>query len=80
MGLKNGEEKPTHITHGEWGEWIEEHLGVETAEDFSETAADMIMQGRSPSEVARAFPRWFISRGAGVVRLWETLHRKRWSQ
>ena len=78
MGLKNGEEKPSHITHGEWGDWLDEHLGVETAEDFSETAASMIMEGRTPQEVAVHYPRWFLSRGAGVIRLWETLHRQKW--
>ena len=80
MGLKNGVEKTSHITHGEWGDWLEEHLGIETAEDFSETASQMIMMGSTPKEVAQHYPRWFLSRGAGVVRLWETLNRQRWTQ
>lgn len=80
MGLKNGEEKPSHITHGEWGDWLEEHLGIETAEDFSETAAQMVMSGSTPKDVALHYPRWFLSRGAGVIRLWETLNRQRWTQ
>ena len=79
MGLLRGEEKPSHITHGEWGEWLEEHLGVEAAEDFAEEASLMIMEGATPRDVALRFPRWFLSRGHGVIRLWEVLHSASWA-
>lgn len=78
MGLVKGDEKPSHITHGEWGEWLDEHLGVEAPHDYAEEAALMIVEGATPQDVARRFPRWFITKGAGVTRLWETLHGQRW--
>lgn len=78
MGVKHGVEKPTHITHGEWGEWRAEVCGEQARQDFAEEAAMMIMGGSTPREVARRFPRWFLSRGAGVVRLWEVVNHRPW--
>ena len=76
MGLKHGDEKPTHITHGEWGDWRPD-TGDSTP-DAAEVAASMILAGQSPKSVARAFPMWFIRHGAGVIRLRETIHGRRW--
>ena len=77
MGLRHGTEKPSLITAGEWGGWREDDAG-EGPDDIAQEAADMIVHGASPRDVAERFPRWFIRNGFGIIRLWETLNGRKW--
>ena len=77
MGLRHGDEKDSTIISGEWGEWRPEDAG-DQPDDIAQEAAQMIVDGLSPTEVARRFPRWYIRSGIGICRLWECLHRQRW--
>lgn len=67
MGIKNYEEKPSHIISGEWGKWREDLGDSYSKEDYFELAAQMIIAGYNPSQVARRFPAWYIRHGYGVL-------------
>jgi len=77
VGLRNGIPKPEAITAGEMGEFRPE-TPDQLPDDISAEAANMVMQGCTPKEVATKFPRWFLRHGFGVIRLWETLHHRKW--
>lgn len=78
-GYRHGEEKVERILSGEWGEFREEDAG-DKPDDIPQEAADMIVRGMNPTQVAQKFPRWFIRNGYGVIRLWETLNRQGWGR
>ena len=73
LGLRHGEDKPSRIISGEWGSWREDDAG-DGPDDVAQEAAQMIVDGMEPRDVARRFPRWFIRNGTGVHRLYHTLN------
>lgn len=77
IGLRNGIQKPERITSGELGEFRPD-TPDQLPDDISAEAANMVMAGATPKEVATKFPRWFLRHGFGVIRLWETLHHRKW--
>ena len=77
LGYRRGVEKPSAITCGEWGDWRPESAD-QLPDDLAAAAADLIMEGGTPKQAAKKWPRWFLRHGGGVVRLWQTLHRRRW--
>lgn len=77
LGLKHGVPKPSAITSGEYGEWRDDSPD-QLPDDIAAEAAAHVMSGGTPKEVASKWPRWFLRHGAGVIRLWETLHHRRW--
>lgn len=77
LGLRSGLPKPEAIIHGEWGDWREDTPDSQP-DDIAAAATALILQGANPQEVASQWPRWFLRHGGGVIRLWETLHRRRW--
>jgi len=76
LGLLHGVPKPSAITAGEWGQWRDD-APDQLPDDLAAEAAAVILQGGTPKEVARRWPRWFLRHGGGVIRLWETLHHRR---
>lgn len=78
MGIKNYEPKLDHIISGEWGKWREELGDSYSREDFFELAANMIIHGYRPNQVAMRFPAWYIRHGFGIERLYQALSREDW--
>lgn len=78
MGMRNGSEKPSLIISGEEGTFRPDSSsegGLSTREEV----ASLIVSGRaSPVDIATRYPAYFIGNGAGVIRLWETIHRRKW--
>jgi hypothetical protein len=77
LGLLHGMPKPSAITAGEWGAWRDD-TPDQLPDDLAAAAASAILQGGTPKEVARRWPRWFLRHGGGVIRLWEVLHHRKW--
>ena len=75
MGIKNYAPKIDGIISGEWGKWREDLGTSYSKEDYFELAANMIIHGYNPSQVALRFPTWYIRHGYGVERLWNSLNR-----
>ena len=74
-GFRRGEMKEDFITGGEWGEWLEIGDGSDMKpDDIAAEAAKMILSGASARDVAMRFPRWFITKGAGVERLYKVVN------
>jgi hypothetical protein len=80
MGIKNYEPKLDAIISGEWGKWREDLGTSYSKEDYFELAANMIIHGYNPSQVAMRFPTWYIRHGYGVERLYNSLNRDDWGQ
>ncbi|AXH75704.1 MAG: replication-associated protein [Cressdnaviricota sp.] len=78
MGIKNYEEKKDFIISGEWGTWREDLGNSYSKEDYFELAANMIIHGYRPNQVAMRFPSWYIRHGYGVERLYSSLNREKW--
>lgn len=76
-GLRNGLPKPEAITSGEWGFWRPDSPDSQP-DDLAAEATNLVLHGATPQEVATKFPRWFLRHGGGVIRLWETLNRRKW--
>ena len=78
MGLRDGSEKPSLILSGEWGDWRPDSSsegGISTREEV----AQLIVTGMAnPVDIATRYPAYFIGNGVGVIRLWETIHRRKW--
>lgn len=78
MGLRDGFEKPSLIISGEGGDWRPDSSsegGITTREEV----AALIVNGRAnPRDIATHYPAYFIGNGAGVIRLWETIHKRKW--
>lgn len=79
MGVKNYSDKPDKIISGEWGKWREDLGTSYSKEDYFELAAQMILAGYNPSQVARRFPTWYIRHGYGIERLYNALNRDEWN-
>ena len=47
-------------------------------ERIDERVAWMILNGKTPREVALQFPSWFLHHHEGAIRLWEAIHRSCW--
>lgn len=78
MGIKNYKEKEDFIISGEWGKWREDLGDTYSKEDYFELAANMIIHGYRPNQVAMRFPTWYIRHGYGVERLYSSLNRENW--
>ena len=78
MGVKNYEPKLDAIISGEWGKWREELGNSYSKEDYFELAANMILHGYRPNQVAMRFPTWYIRHGYGVERLYSSINRENW--
>lgn len=78
MGIKNYSEKEDFIISGEWGSWREDLGDSYSKEDYFELAANMIIHGYRPNQVAMRFPTWYIRHGYGVERLYSSLNRENW--
>ena len=78
MGIKNYSPKIDTIISGEWGKWREDLGTSYSKEDYFELAANMIIHGYNPSQVAMRFPTWYIRHGYGIERLHNALNRDNW--
>jgi len=79
LGLKHGLPKPSAITAGEWGKWRDDSPDS-LPDDIAAAAAALILGGETPKKAAMRWPRWFLRHGGGVIRLWETIHHRRWNR
>lgn len=78
MGIKNGQEKPSRITSGEWGEWREDSSSEGGLTTLEEVAALIVQHGANPRDIAIRYPSYYIGNGIGVIRLWEAINRRKW--
>lgn len=77
MGWKRGVRKPSSITSGEYGVWRVEHPSKAT-DPVDDILHMILVDQKSPADVMHAFPRYFLSNSAKVIRMWETHKRRRW--
>lgn len=78
LGMRDGSEKPSLILHGENGEWRPDSSsegGISTREEVAQL---IVMGMANPADIAQRYPAYFIGNGMGVIRLWETIHRRKW--
>lgn len=78
LGIKNGSEKASRITSGEWGDWREDSSSEGGLTTREEVAALIVQHGANPRDIAVRYPSYYIGNGIGVIRLWEAINRRKW--
>lgn len=76
-GLDKGHLKPSCITSGEWGIWRTEY--VQTKHDPADEIIELIMhEAKTPSYIAKKYPRYFMNNGHKIIRLYEAISCRPW--
>lgn len=78
LGMRNGSEKPSRITSGEWGDWRPDSSSEGGTSTREEVAILIVRKLANPHDIAQKYPSYYIGNGIGVIRLWEAIHRKKW--
>ena len=76
-GFDKGILKPSCITSGDWGVWRPERAA--TKHDPADEIIDLIMnEAKTPHWIAKKYPKYFMTNGHKVIRLWESITCKQW--